>query len=111
MPKMTAPTFTPVIVIDAFDECGSPALRGQLAKHLLSLAESVPKLRLFVTSRPVPETVGCFASASDTGVSLNINDEEATDEDITLFMATKSHASELEATTEQTGRYSSGAAH
>ena len=69
LPKTASPAGVHVVVTDALDEYGYRAE----AAYLLFLAESVRWLRVFVTSRPVPEIVGCFASASDTSVLLNIN--------------------------------------
>lgn len=58
LPKAAFPAAVHVVVIDALDECCSPAELEQLAKLLFSLANSVPWLQVFVTSGPVPDIVG-----------------------------------------------------
>ena len=58
LPKAAFPAAVHVVVIDALDECCSPAELEQLAKLLFSLANSVPWLQVFVTSAPVPDIVG-----------------------------------------------------
>ena len=58
LPKTIEPVGTHVIVVDALDDCGTTAEQKQLATLLLSLANSVPWIRVFLTIRPVAEVTG-----------------------------------------------------
>ncbi|KAI5118583.1 hypothetical protein M0805_008673 [Coniferiporia weirii] len=63
-----------VVVIDALDECGDlPESRLELAKYLVELSNVVPWLRVFITSRPLPELKQIFLA--EEFQSLDINEE------------------------------------
>ncbi|KAI5122822.1 hypothetical protein M0805_003117 [Coniferiporia weirii] len=78
-----------VVVIDALDECGdTPDLRLDLAKCLTEVADIVPWLKVFITSRPLPEFKWIFLQDTVKHHSLDINKEigsEQVHEDIMLY--------------------------
>ena len=90
-----------MVVVDALDECGEAAEQKQLAKLFLSLANSVPWIRVFVTTRPISDVIDFFASSDGASAVLNINEENNTSQDITLFMTTRFRTGNLEITSEQ----------
>lgn len=101
LPKVTAPSRTHMVVIDALDECGASAEQKQLATLLLSLINSVLWIRVFMMTRPVGDVIGLFRSSGGTSALLNINEENDMQQDISLFMTTRFRASNLEITPEQ----------
>ncbi|KAI5120284.1 hypothetical protein M0805_005341 [Coniferiporia weirii] len=78
-----------IIVIDALDECGdSPESRSQLAGFLMKLAGAVPWLKVFVTSRPLPEFKEVFLQDELKCRTLNINtqiDQERVQDDLLRY--------------------------
>ncbi|KAI5121598.1 hypothetical protein M0805_009469 [Coniferiporia weirii] len=65
-----------IVVIDALDEGGdSAASRSELAKLLLEMAGIVPWLKVFVTSRPLPEFEHVFRRNAKGLRTLDINVE------------------------------------
>ncbi|KAI5117934.1 hypothetical protein M0805_009442 [Coniferiporia weirii] len=65
-----------IIVIDALDECGDSAdLRSQLAEFIVKMSDAVPWLKIFITSRPLPEFQRVFGEKSIGCRALDINTE------------------------------------
>ncbi|KAI5122684.1 hypothetical protein M0805_009737 [Coniferiporia weirii] len=67
------PSKSLIFVIDALDECGDSDSRSELAKILLNIANLVPWLRVFITSRPLPELQQVFLSSAARPLVLDIN--------------------------------------
>lgn len=60
-----------IIVVDGFDECDEEA-RQQLLEHLFDLQRiSNGRIRLFLSSRPLPDIEQCLNSAGILTVSLD----------------------------------------
>ncbi|KAI5122866.1 hypothetical protein M0805_003159 [Coniferiporia weirii] len=78
-----------IVVIDALDECGDTCnSRLSLARHLAEVANTVPWLKIFITSRPLPEFKQIFLQDMVKAHSLDINKEigsEQVHEDILLY--------------------------
>ncbi|KAI5115380.1 hypothetical protein M0805_003161 [Coniferiporia weirii] len=65
-----------IVVIDALDECGdSPESRSKLAGVLAEMSALVPWLKVFVTSRPLPEFEEAFLRDAGQFQFLDINTE------------------------------------
>lgn len=89
LPKVVEPQRAHIIVIDALDECGTPAEQNRLASYILSLVNSVPWIKIFITSRPEPEIRSVFSSLNSNYSMLDINEESETNTDIHLFVEMK----------------------
>lgn len=89
LPKVMNPLRRHVVVIDALDECGRPEEQKMLAECLLRLANAVPWIKVFVTSRPEPEIRDVFSSPDNNCELANINEENDTDADIRRFIEAK----------------------
>ena len=75
-----------IIVIDALDECGvNMRQRFHLAQVLVQVAQMVPWLKLFVTSRPLPEFFQVFEGAGDALKKLHLNEAGDPTADIKLY--------------------------
>ncbi|KAI5116831.1 hypothetical protein M0805_008567 [Coniferiporia weirii] len=67
-----------IIVVDALDECGDSAeLRSGLAESLASVANVVPWIKMFITSRPLPEFYQVFHQTAVSSETFNISTEVA----------------------------------
>ncbi|KAI5122722.1 hypothetical protein M0805_009775 [Coniferiporia weirii] len=62
-----------IVVVDALDECGDSDSRSELAEMLLEIASVVPWLKVFVTSRPLPELKQVFLGSAARSLVLDIN--------------------------------------
>lgn len=62
--KATKKPSATVIVLDAFDECGTPDKRQTLLRILSELTREVPYLRFIITSRPERDIAGAFERQS-----------------------------------------------
>ncbi|KAG8738853.1 hypothetical protein FRC10_006424, partial [Ceratobasidium sp. 414] len=58
------PTGTPVVVVDALDECGDNTTRKQLLACLRGMSQLVPSLKVIVTSRPDVDIQEFFSRSS-----------------------------------------------
>lgn len=68
----------PLFPVDALDESGDNASRVQTADCLCRVASLASWLKIFVTSRPLPELVQIFESSHSLSVtSFNINQVDA----------------------------------
>ncbi|KAI5120740.1 hypothetical protein M0805_006446, partial [Coniferiporia weirii] len=93
-----------IIVIDALDECGDLAdSRSELARFLVKMAslEAVPWLKVFVTSRTMPELQGVFqegALCQTFNLNTEVNNEQVQDDMLryTRHCATKFSLTEAE---------------
>lgn len=87
-----------VILIDALDECRNHLDGGKtsderrvLLDFLLDFANTIPWIKILITSRPEPNIVDAFADTSFDIHRININDEEwKTSADIRLFIEEQS---------------------
>lgn len=80
-----------VFVVDALDDCGDDAARSQIAYCLCQIAALADWVKIFVTSRPLPELSRIFSSNNSTrAFDLNTLD---VDNDIMIY--TKSCLKEL----------------
>lgn len=89
LPKVTNPPPRHVVVVDALDECGKPGEQKMLAECLVRLANAVPWIKVFVTSRPEPGIRDAFLSSSSNCEVANINEEPDTSADIRRFLEAK----------------------
>ncbi|KAL5504957.1 hypothetical protein ACEPAH_7620 [Sanghuangporus vaninii] len=75
-----------IIIIDALDECGiNMRQRFHLAQVLVQVAQLVPWLKLFVTSRPLPEFFQAFEGLGDVLKKLHLNEAGDPTADIMLY--------------------------
>ncbi|PVF92871.1 WD40 repeat-like protein [Serendipita vermifera] len=80
-----------ILVIDAFDECGSPQTRKALLKSLTAACAVVPWLRLIITSRPEQDINEFFHTFTAASVQDLAQSEESR-EDILLFAKVRMRA-------------------
>lgn len=86
-----------VILIDALDECKDTRQRSALAHFFLGLAESVPWIKVIITSRRESDIANVFADTSYNIHFIDINaDEWKTSNDIRLFMQSRSEQLKLD---------------
>ena len=93
--KDLAPDTPYIFVIDAVDECGNVADRTALLECLCEVTQLVPWLKVFITSRPLPDIQQVFKKAvtkstAYTNCELSLVDAE---QDITVY--TRHHISEI----------------
>ena len=90
-----------VIVIDALDEC-KKEMRGALLRFLLEKLSSMPKVRLFITSRPEPDIAAILqdrAIARGMNFDMHGKNERTNLEDITTYV--DAHLTKLLTTTQR----------
>ncbi|KAH8092483.1 hypothetical protein BXZ70DRAFT_1010801 [Cristinia sonorae] len=78
-----------VIVLDALDECGSPAARANLLSTLKINLEKLPRfVRVFITSRPEID-IRVALGSNDHVFDLDINSSDNAYQDIKVFLQEK----------------------
>jgi hypothetical protein len=78
---------TKILVVDALDEC-EPTTCVRLLRVLLRSLSNIPRLKIFLTSRPDAHITEALSEAQPERTSLRINQEE-NDRDISQFMKEK----------------------
>ena len=74
LPNLAQPSRPHAIVIDAFDACGDPPSRSEIAICMLEIAETVPWIKVLVTSRS-DQTPVCLTKY-DTCTCVDLGQEE-----------------------------------
>jgi hypothetical protein len=78
-----------LIVIDALDECGGSEARSRIFKALSQHLYEVPSLKVFVTSRPLPDICHVFQSGLLCDKSYIYEMHRSVDHDIRLFLESR----------------------
>ncbi|QRV96435.1 hypothetical protein RhiJN_24453 [Ceratobasidium sp. AG-Ba] len=67
-----------VVIVDALDECGEVATRGQLLTYLIEISRVVPGVRVLVTSRPDHDIRASFNGiASNSFEEIDVHEYDA----------------------------------
>lgn len=82
-----------IFVIDALDECDDKLMRSQIIECLNHIATLSSWLKVFVTSRPLPEFVKLFNSSQSPAITvIDLNEVDAESD---IFLYTKSRLEAL----------------